>query len=340
MPFVPDKKQLIFVENGFHVDFHESIQQQMDEIIRHIPYGYEFCYIPHIVEELILSGTIDYFIPYQQPADETKSPIDSSSLLKYLVDSTQRETIDTGLLCFQSSRNNAWMFRFYPLQLQNITGQVLDVVEQEHNATVPAVSYSVNTDADLVSVVKNNSIDDTMYSSREESDAFQNEINRVVAEVAERIKFLRAHGVHQMVLESLVSPEIKLSRILITPDYRIYLPDYQNIEIEMTPLVKTVYFLFLLHPGGIRFKELYLFSNELKAIYKQVRGIKRLTPKMEKSISDLIQPYNNSINEKCARIHQVFIQKFDDRLARHYYIHGEWGEAKRISISRDMVEWK
>ena len=58
------------------------------------------------------------------------------------------------------------------------------------------------------------------------------------------------------------------------------------------------------------------------------------------SIEDVTNPLLNSINEKCARIRGAFIGEFDDRLARHYYICGERGEAKKIALSRDLVIWE
>lgn len=58
------------------------------------------------------------------------------------------------------------------------------------------------------------------------------------------------------------------------------------------------------------------------------------------SIEDVTNPFLNSINEKCARIRASFINKFDDHLAKNYYITGERGEAKKITLPRDLVVWE
>ena len=55
------------------------------------------------------------------------------------------------------------------------------------------------------------------------------------------------------------------------------------------------------------------------------------------SIVDVTNPMQNSINEKCARIRAAFVGQFDDYMARHYYIDGRRGEAKKIILPRDLV---
>ena len=59
-----------------------------------------------------------------------------------------------------------------------------------------------------------------------------------------------------------------------------------------------------------------------------------------KTIDDTTNPLQNSINEKCARIKNAFIAAFDERIASHYYVDGARGEAKRISLPRDLVTWE
>ena len=106
----------------------------------------------------------------------------------------------------------------------------------------------------------------------------------------------------------------------------------------MTPLVKAVYFLFLRHPEGIVFKNLMDYRTELQKIYEDIKG-ERLDDKKMQSIIDTTDPTKNSINEKCARIREAFVTRFDERLAVNYIIQGERGEAKRIPLHREFVEW-
>lgn len=130
---------------------------------------------------------------------------------------------------------------------------------------------------------------------------------------------------------------IQLSRLIVTKDYRIMLPEYFGMEIKMEPLVKAVYFLFLKHPEGIVFKDLPDYREELTQIYVKMKP-NGLSERVTQSIEDVTNPLLNSINEKCARIRGAF--QFDDNMAKHYYIDGKRGEPKKISLPRDLVIWE
>ena len=158
----------------------------------------------------------------------------------------------------------------------------------------------------------------------------------MITEVKARIAELSQRGISQHILEQLIRPDDRLSRLVITKDYRIVLPDYHDMEIMMEPLVKAVYLLFLNHPEGILFKDLPSYRNELAEIYGKLRP-GGLTERALQSIEDVTNPLLNSINEKCARIRGAFVGQFDDHMARHYYIDGRRGEAKKISLPRELV---
>ena len=111
----------------------------------------------------------------------------------------------------------------------------------------------------------------------------------------------------------------KLSRLLITKDYRFILMDYANREIELTPVHKAVYMLFLNHPEGIEFKQLADYREELLGYYMRTA---RMMDKqaIEESVDKLINPLNNSINEKCSRIKNVFLSMMDRYTADFYIV--------------------
>jgi hypothetical protein len=110
------------------------------------------------------------------------------------------------------------------------------------------------------------------------------------------------------------------------------------MEIKMTPMAKSVYFLFLRHPEGIAFKDLPDYRNELREIYHSVSCYDD-KDRMEQSINDVTDPTKNTINENASRIRKAFVSQFDNRLAENYYITGGRGEAKRITLPRQLVVW-
>ena len=62
--------------------------------------------------------------------------------------------------------------------------------------------------------------------------------------------------------------------------------------------------------------------------------------KMQESIERLINPFDNSICEKCAAIKKAFLLNISDEVAKNYYINGAQGEKKGISLDRNLVEWQ
>ena len=73
---------------------------------------------------------------------------------------------------------------------------------------------------------------------------------------------LQAIGMSNLELLRLEAARAQLSRLLITSDYRFLLPDYGNKEVEMSPIHKALYLLFLNHPDGIESSGLFLVGGK------------------------------------------------------------------------------
>lgn len=134
----------------------------------------------------------------------------------------------------------------------------------------------------------------------------------------------------------LTQSKMPLSRLVVDKHYRISLPDYDNLEIEMTPLPKTLYLFFLKHPEGIMLHNLVDHKNELLSIYSRITNSSN-TFEIRKRIHDMTDIRKNSLNEKCSRIKEAFVIKMDDAIARNYYISGGRGEVKRILLNSSLV---
>ena len=140
----------------------------------------------------------------------------------------------------------------------------------------------------------------------------------------------------------------KLSRLLITRDYRFVLLDYEHKEVELQPVHKAVYLLFLAHPEGIEFKRLGEYREELTRYYMATAKLLDKEKIME-GVEHLVNPLDNAINEKCSRIKKVFLDMMDEYAASYYIISGHtqkhvagssrvWYERlKVITLPREMV---
>ncbi|MDD2474932.1 MAG: hypothetical protein PHI32_03360 [Dysgonamonadaceae bacterium] len=137
-------------------------------------------------------------------------------------------------------------------------------------------------------------------------------------------------------MEILQQTTQRLSRLKITTDYKICLMDYEMKEVDMSPLPKALYFLFLNHPEGISFKELPDYRTELMTIYKNI-SLRENPDEAIKSIIKLTDPFDNSVHEKCSRIRAAFLSVVAEDIAINYYISGNRGEAKKITLDRELV---
>jgi hypothetical protein len=285
---------------------------------------------------------VRYRAPYLKDSEVKNHVIGNDFLLKYLEDTDDKKHIKQGFIRTSNIQRedgkDKAINRFYPLSSQNgepINDQLHKIgrqISDEKNRQKCLLERRDNYD-DWGGDEKTNA-DDCFNSQISKED-----ISELIDEVKERIAKLRQRGISQYILEQLIHPDDRLSKLIITSDYRILLPDYNDLEIKMEPLVKAVYLLFLKHPEGILFKHLPDYRQELTEIYVKLKP-NGLNDRALQSIEDVTNPLLNSINEKCARIRGAFLSQFDDHMAKHYYIDGLRGEAKKIALPRDLIVWE
>ena len=191
------------------------------------------------------------------------------------------------------------------------------------------------------------------------------EQRKTVEEMAEELKglvgalkqqnrtdqILRALGVPLLEQLRIEAARGQLSRLLITKNFRFILMDHGNKEIELQPVHKAVYLLFLAHPEGIEFKRLSEYRDELLGCYMKT-ALSMDKQKIEESVEHLINPLDNAINEKCSRIKNVFLSLMDEYSASYYIIsnHAQknfpnseriwFRRLKVITLPRELVIWE
>ena len=177
-------------------------------------------------------------------------------------------------------------------------------------------------------------------------------------ELKRLIEQLQAEGRNDLLLKAIGVPLLeelrieaargKLSRLVITEDYRFILEDFHK-EVELQPVHKAVYLLFLAHPEGIEFKRLADYREELTRYYMATTKMTD-KEKVVESVDHLINPLDNAINEKCSRIKKVFLDMMDEYTASYYIISSHtqkhiagssriWFERQKvITLPRELVE--
>ena len=129
----------------------------------------------------------------------------------------------------------------------------------------------------------------------------------------------------------------KPSRLIMDDNFKIFLTDFDNMEIEMTPLPKTLFILFLRHTDGILLKHIHDYKKELLEIYKLLSYKEEYSDIVE-SIDRICNPTDGSINEKISRIKEAFIKKMSIDTAKYYIVTGERGQKKEIALNRSLLQ--
>ena len=174
-------------------------------------------------------------------------------------------------------------------------------------------------------------------------------------EVKRLTELLMAEGRKDLLLKAIGVPLLeelrieaakgKLSKLVITEDYRFVLADY-NQEVELQPVHKAVYLLFLAHPEGIEFKKLSEYREELTGYYMATAKMMD-KEKIIEGVDHLVNPLDNAINEKSSRIKKAFLELMDEYRASYYIISSHtqkhiagrvWYERlKVITLPRELV---
>ena len=291
---------------------------------------YEFCYIPDICKH-ITDEEIRYLIPNWN--GEPVNELGNNLLKEWLSD--EHRNIGAGFI--RKNRGSGFLYKFFPLapikqlplkeQLEHYKSYLNDRLTEYDQIRFSVTEARENEG--LYSVFeKKFCLADENFSERD--------IDIEIRKIVER---LHKEGVEEFVLRCMVPVEEKLSRIVITSKFEIILLDYGNKLIEMSPLPKAVFLLFLRHEEGILFKELMDYRGELQTIYSKITN-RTNAAVVDSSLEAITDPTKNSINEKCSRIREAFVSQMDERLAEKYTVTGWRGQRKRITLPRNLVEWQ
>jgi len=161
-----------------------------------------------------------------------------------------------------------------------------------------------------------------MIAQQKTPEEISHELKKLVAELqrAGRTDLL-LHAIGVPLLEELriEAARGRLCRLMITKDYRFVLDDANKTEIELQPVHKAVYLLFLAHPEGIEFKRLSEYREELERYYMATAKVLD-KERIAEGVDHLVDPLDNAINEKCSRIKKVFLSLMDEYTASYYII--------------------
>jgi hypothetical protein len=329
--FALNRHQMLYVEPQYNSDINRFLAENIDSLCE----KYKIVYLPH--EFSRLPEILHYSHPDMDVSVLENGNQQPQDFYNKIFENRDDKTLwvpDTPvLLRYEFERNGVGFFTIFPLHFSNNDdfAQLL--------ANINLYPYEGN------GVKQSSTVEDLNIrcSSIREGDHTSNRadlssINELAQEIRDRIEKLKMMGLPDyLIRQKIALPGPKLSPLCITSDFRIVLPDYDNMEISMPTLSKVVYFFYLNHPEGVTFKDLKNYRDELMTIYCRLSNRNDLDI-MEQSIDELTDSSRNSINEKVSRIRAAFVSRFDDSLARNYYITLGAGRAKTIILDRSLVK--
>ena len=180
-----------------------------------------------------------------------------------------------------------------------------------------------------------------------ETREIESEYERDVRDLRARIVAFIAkyHQDPEQVMSVMLEGKVLLGptpgRLLVNGDMKIVLPDYDEMEIKMPAMSRTLYILFMKHRlmglDGFELKNIDQYRDEMVNIYSLVKPGADVD-RVRRTVDNLCDPFSNSLNEAISRANG-FIRKciVDKNLQKQYLISGARGGKYSIGLSPEMI---
>lgn len=356
LQFVPSAEQAIYIEGSYDVEMNAYIQENYDYIRQEFHQNrIDFCYLP--LKAKNCSASLLHHHNPNTPLDKrVECAFTTEEFVDILFNDKPPVALKPSIIIYQKYLSTPHEAQFLMAEFQKDAPQppvpqrswwkkMLDI-DKHTNGHQQSIYHYMSyllangakdsyEDFDKTLYMLVNWYDDAYWASMKKH-------GELLAEIDLKIHQLQEQGIDSLILKKILCQMVDenrpLSRLVITSDLRIILPDYHNMEIRMEPINKAIFLLFLRHEEGIRIKDLIDHRSELESFYTRLSRDDR--EKRRQTLDSILDPTNNSIHEKISRVRQAFIAKFEEDLAQNYFIRGQRSEAKRIAIDRNMVTWE
>lgn len=340
-PFVPTCKEVIYMPFAGS-DILDSFFERNLEWVKTLfkeKLQYEFIFIPEIVKTYGKKEVLNYFHPLAESPSTERIHNVEQNLIDDFLHNDDAKTLEPGLIhymqtelfkVFEGEHKGCFEFSYYPLSEEsdeNIMATLSDYVEH-CGESYGHINYG------RPNIWQYSEADISFYSAQEK--------------FFEKYEDRDVKGITRLIIDSLADKQT-VSRICITENFEIQLPDY-NMKIDMPPVIKAIYLLFLRHPEGILLGNLSDYVEELSAISEKL-GI---TDDDDLSfIAYCMIPELDLIDQVCGEIYAHFRERLDRKAAAPYIIQASpydfeldrgvpylyVGEPKKIVIDRSLVIW-
>ena len=130
-------------------------------------------------------------------------------------------------------------------------------------------------------------------------------------------------------------------RVLVNGDMKIVLPEYDEMEVKMPAMSRTLYILFmkLRKQGmdGIVLKNIDQYRDDIINIYNLVKPGARES-RVAQSVDNLCDPLSDSLNQAISRVNRCIKSVITDKkLVEQYMITGNKGKEYGIALDSELI---
>ena len=216
--------------------------------------GLEFCFLPKIAHDMDLRKIYRYFNP-QASEGEFRTDVsmyDDSDLLNYIVADYNSQSFAPGIIQYMGEefdQEDTYTFAYTPLtynfgdspfelirQYVKLHGVSRNLFSKNEDHEWEYLEHSALNEEHLVGESFNLEPSGLFPPIQDDINRYyeENDVDMIMSEVQMLVERLRRSGIGEVAIKRLFKPTQQLSRLHIKLG-RITLPDYNNMEIKMTP---------------------------------------------------------------------------------------------------------
>lgn len=124
-------------------------------------------------------------------------------------------------------------------------------------------------------------------------------------------------GLSIQMIRILAQAENELSTLQITEDYRILLPEFNNMEIPLKPLQKAMFIVFQNYPDGVSKADMPGMKDEIYNIYRKTTDKWNIF-KLKNNVKALGDEELTTFEDKIHAMRRQFLARLDETIACHY----------------------
>ncbi|MFV8324685.1 hypothetical protein [Flavobacterium sp. ZS1P14] len=360
-----DQNAIVFFDLENNLQINKYIKNQYSDLNKKFAEGGKnFIYLSNLGYPKDIRGLLKFYLPYLSPSDLKKFYSEEHIVSKLMNEMTKLFDEKLSGSVFKSGYQSILDYIGYKGNIKSgfIFFDNLDFYNYDPNYNTSILECNDlllkdSPDAffeNLILFFKNekNRIEeyDCMIGNTQEYYAYDNldeDAKEKVLEIQSQLRELRDSGQLLLalpILKDILNSEANrinlnsVSKVLIMSNYRIVLPYFDNLEIQLSHLTKAVYILFYNNPQGINIKELYKYKKELLDLYSNI-SYQIDYDKIQQSIEDLVNPESKAIYTHISRIKAAFYKQMYYVYAKNYIVSGKnfGDDFKYIPIIRTNV---